>query len=262
MNKSFAVILILFSGCAAVSVHDVSRLAADLNIRYRGAVPSSWGESMAGIETRLPTKEKVLALTLDACGSDGDGYDRDLIDYLRAQEIPATLFINARWADKNPEIFRELSLDPLFEIENHGTHHRPASVTGQSVYGIQGTGSVSELVKEVETNARKIETLTGRKPRFFRSGTAYYDDTAVRVIHDLGYRIAGFNVLGDKGATFSAKEVIQALLSAKPGSIVILHMNHPEKETAEGVIAAAPLLLERGYRFVKLGDYLSTDPVP
>lgn len=260
MNLLFALVLILFSGCVSASTRDINRLASDFEARYRDAVPSSWGENMAGVETRLPTDEKVLALTLDACGSEGDGYDQDLIEYLRARKIPATLFINARWIDKNPEVFRELSLDPLFEIENHGTYHRPASVTGKSVYGIQGTANAAGLVKEVETNARKIEGLTGRKPRFFRSGTAYYDDAAVRVIHDLGYTIAGFNVLGDKGATFSAEEVIQALLSANPGSIVILHMNHPEKETAEGVRAAVPLLLERGYRFVKLGDYLSADP--
>lgn len=256
MKRALTMMLLMLflTGCVSSSARSVNRLAADFEARYQGVQPQIWGERMTGVEERLPGGEKILALSLDACGSDGDGYDRELIEYLRAEKIPASLFVNARWIDKNPEIFRELASDPLFGIENHGTRHQPASVTGRSVYGIRGTESAAALVKEVENNARKIESITGRKPVFYRSGTAYYDDAAVRVIRELGYRIAGFHILGDRGATFSREEVRQALLSAEPGSIVILHMNHPEKETAEGVRLAVPELRQRGYRFVKLGD--------
>jgi peptidoglycan/xylan/chitin deacetylase (PgdA/CDA1 family) len=39
--------------------------------------------------------------------------------------VPATLFVNARWIEANPRQFRQLAADPLFEIANHGTEHRP-----------------------------------------------------------------------------------------------------------------------------------------
>jgi len=48
---------------------------------------------------------------------------------------------------------------------------------------------------------------------------------------------------------------MEALLGAAPGSIVILHMNHPEGETAEGVMAAVPELKNRGFEFVRFGDH-------
>ena len=88
----------------------------------------------------------------------------------------------------------------------------------------------------------------------YRSGTAYYDPACIAIIDALGYRAVNFSVLGDKGASYTADEVKEAFLSAGPGDIIIAHMNHPEKETAEGVIAAVPELRKRGYTFVKLAE--------
>ena len=76
------------------------RLKQQIISKYVAIVPREWGESVAGVKTRLATQEKVIALTFDACGSAGDGYDKDLIDYLEQEQIPATLFINDRWIDK------------------------------------------------------------------------------------------------------------------------------------------------------------------
>ncbi len=225
--------------------------------RYAGQLPTEWGESVTGVTTRLKvgSGEKVVALTFDACGSGkGMGVDRELLAFLEREQVPATLFINARWIAPNRELFDRLAANPLFEIANHGFRHRPASVNGRSVYGIAGTRDVGELVDEIELNARNIAELTGRRPRFYRSGTAYYDEVAVRIAGELGEQVAGFSVLGDAGATLPAEQVKQALLGVRPGDIVILHMNHPEAGTGKGVMAAVPELKKRGFRFVRLGE--------
>ncbi len=254
--------VLLLSRLPAVLAEEVSLeiLRAEAEARFGSEKPHLWSENVPGVHQRLTVPGKTAALTLDACGSDGDGYDKDLIEFLRSRNIPATLFINARWIDKNPEVFKSLAADPLFEIENHGTLHRPASVAGNSVYGLTGTRNAAELVDEIEINGRKIEALTGRKPRFYRSGTAYYDEAAVGIVRFLGYEAAGFDVLGDKGATYSRGQVKEALLKTPEGGIIILHMNHPEKETAEGLREALPELQRRGFRFIKLEEGLPLKP--
>ncbi len=181
-------------------------------------------------------------------------FDKALIDFLEKEKIPATLFINGRWIEPNRKDFDRLAANPLFEIGNHGLTHKPASVNGRSVYGIQGTKSIAELVDEIELNAEKIESLTGIRPKYYRSGTAYYDEVAVKIAGELGQQVAGFSLLGDAGATYSRQQVKNALLSAKPGDIIILHFNHPESGTAGGVMDAIPELKKRGYRFVRLSD--------
>lgn len=253
------VLLALFSSASAEEPQTDSKYAAlkaGITARYAGAVPNEWGERVTGVKTRISTKENVIALTFDACGSaQGMGFDEALISFLEKEDVPATLFINARWIAPNRAAFDRLAANPLFEIANHGFEHKPASVNGKPSYGIQGTKSIEELVDEVELGSRKIEALTGKKPRFYRSGTAFYDEVAVKIAGALGEQVAGFSVLGDAGATWSRDQVVRALLSAQPGDIVILHMNHPDSGTSAAVVDAVHQLRGRGFRFVRLSDY-------
>src|SRR5262249_45224881 len=101
--------------------------------RYGHLSPHYWGFGAPGVLRHAPAAGRVIALTFDACGGPGgSGYDQALIDFLRRHEVPATLFLNSRWIDANPAAFRLLAAEPLFEIANHGTRHRPLSVTGRS----------------------------------------------------------------------------------------------------------------------------------
>lgn len=223
---------------------------------YAQTPPTQWGENVTGVVTRFHSEKKEIVLTFDACGGSAKSsqYDAGLIEFLSVNHIPATLFINARWIDSNPEIFLRLASNPLFEIANHGTAHKPLSVEGKSIYGIHGTASKDEVIAEIEGNNHKIEKLTGRRPAFFRAGTAYYDEQAVAIAHTLGMEIGGFSVLGDAGATFSPQKVAQQLISARSGDIVIFHMNHPEGGTREGIMEGINVLRNEGFVFVRLSD--------
>jgi peptidoglycan/xylan/chitin deacetylase (PgdA/CDA1 family) len=222
----------------------------------RAKVPKEWGEKVTGVKTRLNTDQKVLALTFDACGGPkGKGFDEKLINFLEEEKIPATLFISGKWIDANQEIFLTLAKYPLFAIENHGLNHKPCSVNGRSAYGMRGTKSVEEIVDEIERNALKIQSLTGRKPRYYRPATAHCDDICVEIANALGYEVVNFSVLGDAGATYTKKQVKEALLKAPSSSIILMHMNRPGSETAEGVKEAIPELKKQGFRFVKLSEF-------
>jgi peptidoglycan/xylan/chitin deacetylase (PgdA/CDA1 family) len=230
---------------------------AEIESRYAAIAPRAWGLEVPGVITRLSGAGRAIALTFDACGGPGGhGYDAALIALLRRQQVPATLFVNARWIDANPAVFADLAADPLFDIGNHGTRHLPLSVRGRSAYGIRGTGNVGEVFDEVDGNAGRLLGLLGHPAGLFRSGTAFYDDVATRVVRDLGERVVGFEVNGDGGATFSPRQVARALGTVRPGSIVIAHLNHPGHGTEAGLRAALPALRGAGYRFVQVADYV------
>lgn len=219
--------------------------------------PTQWGEQVEGVHQRFQTNEKKMALTFDACGGPhGNDYDHQLIDYLRKEQIPATLFVNERWIHANKSLFLKLAKDPLFHIANHGTEHKPLSVNGKEIWNINGTNSPQEVVDEIMKNHHTVQSLTGMEMKFFRSGTAYYDEVAVQIANDLGYKVVNFDILGDAGATYSSKQVSEALLQAKPGSIALLHMNQPNSETAEGVKQAIPKLKAQGFTFTTLEEQI------
>lgn len=223
----------------------------DLNDFKR--TPTEWGEHVTGVKTRFKTDEKEMALTFDACGGDlGSGYDDELITFLREENIPATLFVNERWIGENEQLLIELAEDPLFQIENHGTHHEPLSVHGGEAWGIPATDSPQAAYDEIMSNHETVHERLGKEMTLFRSGTAFYDEVAVELAQALGYEVVNFDILGDAGATYSAEQVQQALLEANPGSIALLHMNQPNSATAKGVQLAIPMLQADGFQFVLL----------
>lgn len=220
---------------------------------YDGRAPSAWGMEMPGIISTVDAPSAVL--TLDACGGDyGAGVDQRILDTLRGHAIPATLFLNARWIEANPALAEELAADDLFELANHGTRHVPLSVTGRDAYGIVGTASAGEVFDEVMGNQQILTDLTGQPPRFFRSGTAHYDDISVEIARELGCIVAGFSVNADGGATLSSQATAQELLRTTPGGIILGHLNQPGKDAGLGYVKALPQLLDSGLRFAKLGD--------
>lgn len=227
---------------------------------FGGAKPKYWGLDAPGVTPKFdgadgPGKDSIC-FTFDACGGHFVKYDHALIELLRKYSVPATLFINMTWAQHNATVFKELLGDPLFEIANHGKRHLPLSVSGKSAYRIPGTKDVGEVYDEiVEPTDYFIESF-GYRPKFMRSGTAYADEVAAAVAERLGQKLVGFSLNGDGGATFPAQVVTREVLKAKPGDIVISHMNRPNSGTRAGYTEALPQLIDRGLNFRKLSEVI------
>jgi len=217
--------------------------------------PNSWGENIDGVITKINTAEKVVALTFDACDGTPGSYDEALINFLIETEVPATLFIGGQWIEENQEVFIELANNSLFEIANHGYHHKPLSVSGATAYNISGTKNIEEAFDEVYQNQILIHELTGKHPKYFRSGTAYYDDVSVEMINELDLKAVNYSVLGDAGGTFNKNQIISSFKTAQAGSIFLFHMNKPGSDIARGVKEGIDLLKEAGYEFVQLHEY-------
>ena len=205
--------------------------------------------------TRSATHRTVI--TLDACGGPGgSGVDQELLATLRRLNIPATLFVNARWIHTNRQLAAELGADPLFELANHGWLHRPLSVNGRSAYGIPGTASVSDAYDELTGCQDALIETAGQPSRFFRAGTAYFDDVAAAMTRRLGMLPVNFSINADAGATMPPGAVASALHAAGPGDIVIAHFNKPGSGTAAGFRQALPRLSDGGIEFGRLGEVL------
>lgn len=236
----------------------VARLGEELTERYKARTPQRWGERLPGVTARLGAalpagsgSARTVALTLDAC----DGVtDMRIIALLRRHAVPATIFITNNWLRRNADVARDLDADPLFALACHGARHRPASVTGRTAYGIAGARNIAALVDEVETNARALAMVTGKRPRWYRSGTAHYDDVALMVIADLGLSVAGYSLSADAGASLPAVVVARRMLAARDGDIILCHLNRPESGTYHGLAEAIPVLLKNGVNFVLLPE--------
>jgi peptidoglycan/xylan/chitin deacetylase (PgdA/CDA1 family) len=228
---------------------------AQIVAEFAGRRPTEWGLDVTGVVTRSAAHQTVI--TLDACGGPGgSGVDQELLATLRRLNIPATLFVNARWIRANRPLAAELGQDPLFELANHGLLHRPLSVNGRTAYGIPGTGSVADAYDELTGCQDVLVEAAGQPSRFFRAGTAYFDDVAAAMTRRLGILPVNFSINADAGATLPPAAVAAALSAAGPGDIVIAHFNRPGSGTAAGFRQALPRLHGSGIVYGRLSDVL------
>ena len=226
-------------------------------------------EKTSSIEPHLTIKKDIdpprIALTFDLCMGKTD---RRIFDVLIAEKIPATLFVTARWLNKNPEAIAQIREHPeLFEIGNHGQNHIPAIDEPGTIYGLKTAGSLRAVCEEVEGGASAIEKV-GLMPQFkpfYRGAAARYTTRSLKLIEDLGFHVAGFSINGDQGASLSTSMVLKRLKMAKDGDVTIAHMNQPTRASGAGVAEALHDLKQQGMHFVTLSQGLGINqdaPVP
>ena len=228
----------------------VSLLLCLLAMPLQARPPSPTIEIHDRLLTTTPSQRQI-ALTLDACTGQ---FDQELIQFLIRNRIPATLFATKKWLDRNPRgvAIIKAHLD-LFDVEDHGENHIPAVIgAGRKVYGIPAQPDVVHLQREVSEGARAIEAAIGVAPHWYRGATALYDTQAVDEIGRMGYKIAGFSVNADAGATLRKGAIIERLTHVQSGDVIIAHMNKPASDSAEGLAVGLKHLLSQGFVFVRL----------
>jgi len=193
-----------------------------------------------------------VAITLDACMGETD---MRILGPLIENGIPVTIFATRRWLDRNPATITLLQQHPdLFAIENHGAQHLSAVIGTARPYGLVPAGTAKAVAEEVRGGGEAIARAFGTAPKWYRDATALYSPDAMALISSMGYRIAGFSLNGDFGASASARMAHKRIAGAKSGDVVISHINQPHRPAGAGVISGILALKARGFRFMHLDD--------
>ena len=193
--------------------------------------------------------EKRIALTFDACSSIHQSQlDRKLVQVLVDYNVPATLFMGGKWVEDQPEAAKELADNPLFEIANHGFHHRHLTRLDRAT-----------TKQELQRAQDAIETITGVRPRYFRAPYGEYNRQLVKVAAGLGLTTIQYDLAsGDPDKRATAKRLSRHVLhNVKGGSIVVMHINQRGWHTAEALPTIIRDLREQGYTFVTVSELLN-----
>lgn len=197
----------------------------------------------------LPHGDRTIALTFDACQTRKPaGYDTAIIRILRETQTPATLMLGGRWMETHPEATRDLGQDSLFELGSHSYLH-------PHMKGLPRERILEELQKTQDVMYR----LTGKQGTLFRPPYGEYDENLVRIAGEMGLRCMLWSVVtGDPDRHVTADDIVHTVRrEARPGSIIIMHVNGRGWHTAEALPALIEELKTRGYQFVKVSQALS-----
>ncbi len=208
------------------------------------------GVARAQVITRLPTDERVVALTFDACEQQRPmTLDTGISDYLVSHHIPFTVFLSGRFVGDNAQAVKALATHDFVELENHSWDH-PNRMQ---------LLSDDEVRDEILKTDAEIVKVTGRGTAFFRFPAISYNARVLADAETLGFRVVHYRwEVGDPDPHETADRIVRETLEGtKPGDILIYHINGRGWHTAEALPRLIAGLQAKGYRFVLLKDYLT-----
>jgi peptidoglycan/xylan/chitin deacetylase (PgdA/CDA1 family) len=187
-----------------------------------------------------------------------------VLEGLAALGVPATVFATALWLRGNPAAVALLRGRPdLFSLQNHGERHVPAVLGAGRLYGLPVAGTIEAVRAEVAGGGAAIRTAGAPPPGWYRGATALYSPAALAAIRADGWRVAGFSLNADEGASLPAAAVARRIADARDGDVIIGHANRPDRPSGAGLIEGVAALRARGVGFVHLGPgAIETDCAP
>lgn len=223
-------------------------------------VPAALRGSIRRVD--LPAGQKLVALTFDLCEASAEtsGYDGAIVDYLRAEDVPATFFGGGKWLMSHPERAAQLIADPAFEMGNHTWSHANLTVrTGEAMQRQVDDADIAFALRRKDAAARAC-TLANvpQRPDLFRFPYGSCSAESLNYVNETGHLAIQWDVDSGDPAFLGAKFMADAMgRQIKPGSIVLMHANGRGKHTAEALRLLIPALRAKGYRFVTVSELLA-----
>ena len=218
---------------------------------------------------KLPPDKKMIALTFDLCETPDEvaGYQGDIVDTLRKNNIRATFFAGGKWMLSHDERAGQLMADPLFSVENHTWEHRNLRLlSGQELADEINNASLAYATVRQKLTGRQCVALDNAniaqraspRQKLFRFPFGACSPEALEAVAQQGMIPVQWDVSsGDpsRGET-SPHMTRDVLANAKSGSIVLFHANGRGYNTEAALPAIIDGLKKQGYQFVTVNELL------
>lgn len=174
-------------------------------------------------------------------------YTKEVLKVLKKNNVPATFFIVAGFAEKHPEIVQAIKAD------NH-------------TIGLHSLSHKNEIlqmpwdVKKDFSQSMSILKKLGISPKFFRPPWGHFSLSGIKEFKKLNLTPVLWNVIvGDWKSDISSREIADKLIkNTTMGDIICLHdgrgENEAPKRTVEALEIVIPIWKSRGFSFGTLEE--------
>lgn len=185
------------------------------------------------------TEEKVLYLTFDA-GYE-NGCTAQILDVLKAHQVPAAFFLVGSYMERNPELVRRMVQEGHI-VGNHTAHH----------YDMSKIGDKATFQAELQEVERLYQEAVGEPmPKFYRPPQGIYSQKNLTMAKELGYKTVFWSLAYVDWNNDSQPTREQAFSKLLPrihnGAVILLHST--SRTNAEILDELLTRWEEQGYRF-------------
>ena len=222
-----------------------------LSFRQEGAPPvgNADGAHLRTLDAAYlgDTTQKRLYLTFDA------GYENgctpQILDVLKAHQVPAAFFLVGNYLEKNGDLVRRM-VQEGHTVGNHTMHH----------YDMSRLSDKAAFSKELtDLEALYKETVGQELPKFYRPPQGIYSEENLKMAQELGYKTLFWSLAyvdwnNDAQPTREAA-FAKLLPRTHNGAVVLLHST--SKTNAEILGELIDKWKAMGYRFGTLEELFS-----
>lgn len=228
------------------------------------------GSESANVIFHGPRDKKKVSLTFDAemtdfmraqyvSGKVKSSYDARIVDVLNQTHTKATFFLTGMWIELYPQVTKELSRNPLFELGSHS--YSDSSYSGYC-YGLKQIPATVKI-EDIGATEKLLRTYAGIDNTLFRFPGGCYTPTDVKLVNQAGDMVVHWDVAGVDGFNTNTDQIVRNVVdNVQNGSIVVLHMNGAPSSPKTG--DALPMIIsrlkEKGFEFVKINELLGLPP--
>ncbi|KUO71361.1 MAG: polysaccharide deacetylase [Desulfosporosinus sp. BRH_c37] len=203
---------------------------------------------------QIKTDQLVMALTINVDW--GEEYIPAILDVLDQSQARATFFVTGRWAKKNPELLKIISIRG-HQIENHGySHPHPDQLS---------VGANQEEIKKTESI---IEGIIGKKTHLYAPPYGEKGASGLRAADALGYQTILWTLdtvdwRSDSSPEIIAKRILKpeikfGIKPDKSGAIVLMH---PKANTVRALPVILKQLVQAGFSFQTLDGLITLERI-
>ncbi|MFH8756669.1 polysaccharide deacetylase family protein [Streptomyces atroolivaceus] len=198
------------------------------------------GEALPPVFTAVPTKERIVFLTMD----DGAEKDPELLRMMTELKIPYSAFISDYVVSDDYGYFKDMQARGV-TLSNHTLNHR-------YLPGL----SKAEQRREICGEQDKIEKHFGKRPILFRPPYGNYNGDTLRVARSCGIKAVPLWAAEAFPDRMEWREWDQDL---HPGDIILTHFRGREDwggSMADMVRRVMKTVTDKGYAVARLEDYV------
>lgn len=209
---------------------------------------SLWYFSGAGIASHSKdpiyqgnTGSKVVALTVNVDW--GEEYIPEMLKEFKKYDARVTFFVTGRWAEKNPELLKEMS-KAGHSIQNHGYKHLH--------FNQLAPAQAEEQIKKAE---KVIKEITGSESKFFASPYGEQSKQLMQVVSDMDYDLIMWSIDTIDWQRPNPDTIVKRVLNRIHNDAIVLM--HPTEPTVKALPAMLKGLKEQGYKMVRIEDIIN-----
>ncbi|MEU9361185.1 polysaccharide deacetylase family protein [Streptomyces sp. NPDC048301] len=198
------------------------------------------GEDLPPVFTTVPTKERVVFLTMD----DGADKDPELLKMMTELNIPYSAFLSDYVTSDDYGYFKDMQARGV-TLNNHTLNHR-------YLPGL----SASEQRREICGEQDKLEKYFGKRPTLFRPPYGNYNGDTLRVAKSCGIKAVPLWAAEAFPDHMEWRETDQDL---HPGDIILTHFRGEEDwegSMADMIRQVMKTVTDKGYAVARLEDYV------